>query len=89
MHVPQAGDQEFSGGIDNAGAGRSHETFADGSDPPIGDGDRDILARGSAGRVDDRRVLEKYGLGQSGRQEGGETEQPEEQTLPTSCSASD
>ena len=84
VHVPQAGDQEFAGGIDDAGARRRLDAPADRGDAAVGNRDRDVFARRSAGRIDDRGVLKDDTLSERNRQEGSETEQPEEQTDPTS-----
>jgi hypothetical protein len=99
MHVPQAGYQEFTRGIDDACARRGLDTLADCSDAAVGDRDRDVFARRSPRCVNDRgvlkddalrnRALSNRALSERKRQEGSETEQPEEQTDPTSCLASD
>jgi hypothetical protein len=86
VHVPQAGDQEFAGGVDNAGVGRRLHARAgspiNGQDASTADGDRDILARRRAGCVDDRGMLDDdlwyRALGQSGRPEGDESDEGDE-----------
>jgi len=66
MHVPQAGDQEFAGGIDDARARQGLNALPYGGDASVGDGDRDVRARRRAGCVDNRGVLEDDALGESG-----------------------
>ena len=104
VHVPQAGDQKLSSGVDdlraNARAGRGLHAEAYGNNTPATDSDRDILARRRAGSIDNRGMLDDDILSddilsKDGWKEYSESEQPAgEQTILTclfqiSCSVSD
>jgi hypothetical protein len=92
VHVPQARNQEFARGIDDAGVGSGLDAWPNGDDTPVAD--RDVLARQRAGSVDDRGMLDDDILSKDGWKEDSESEQPPgEQSILTclfqiSCSVS-
>jgi hypothetical protein len=83
VHVPQAGNQELPGSIDDAGVGCQLDGPADGEDPAAADCDGDVLARRCAGCIDDGRVLEDNILPRDNRKAGSESKQPVAQTILT------
>ena len=86
MHVPQSGDQEFAGRIDDAGSRLlDPSVLFNCKDAPIGYGDGDVRARGRTSSVYDRCVLKNYGLGKSRGKESQESQPLQKQII--SCSA--
>jgi hypothetical protein len=87
VHVPEAGNQEFPGGIDDAGARSGLHTCAYGSingkNASAADGDGDVLACRRTGSVDDGRMFEDNILSRNNRKEGSESKQPVTQAILT------
>jgi hypothetical protein len=82
MHIPQAGDEEFAGGVDHADASNGLDLLPDGGNAPVSNDNRDVDARRRTGGINDGRVLEDY-LGKSARNKRSESKKPGEQTIST------
>ena len=86
MHVPQAGNEEFTASVDDLRAGRGLEALSDGQNASAGDDDGGVfegLGRGQVGRrqVDDGGALDEEGLASKRGQEEKQGEKNQHEKL--------
>ena len=79
VHVPQAGDQKFAGGVDDAGLGWRLQVLPDSDNAIARYRHRDVRKRRPAGGIDYGGVLKDDALSPNGGNEREESEQPQQQ----------